>query len=137
VDAEALWIEQSVVSEGMSEAYLRFLGIQATRDLAESDNAKLVIIGDKDGLPLLLNPDSLTESETLPSGITADEYIRLGEEGARLEDFTATYDAMMERIGMMNEVLGEMESRFPKADESIGELGIQQESNVLIKPEGD
>ncbi|MDR1706176.1 MAG: hypothetical protein LBS19_16040 [Clostridiales bacterium] len=137
MDAEALWIEQSVVSEGMSEAYLRFLGIQATRDLAESDNAKLVIIGDKDGLPLLLNPDSLTESETLPSGITADEYIRLGEEGARLEDFTATYDAMMERIGMMNEVLGEMESRFPKADESIGELGIQQESNVLIKPEGD
>lgn len=132
-----MWIEQSVVSEGMSEAYLRFLGIQATRDLAESDNAKLVIIGDKDGLPLLLNPDSLTESETLPSGITADEYIRLGEEGARLEDFTATYDAMMERIGMMNEVLGEMESRFPKADESIGELGIQQESNVLIKPEGD
>ena len=32
------------------------IGIEATRDLAISDNAKVVVIGGSDGLPLILNP---------------------------------------------------------------------------------
>ncbi|KPA17406.1 membrane protease subunit stomatin/prohibitin-like protein [Candidatus Magnetomorum sp. HK-1] len=42
-----------------NEQFLRWKGIQATENLANSQNAKIVIIGSgKDGLPLILNTDS-------------------------------------------------------------------------------
>jgi prohibitin 1 len=49
---------QRIVSEGISEPLLRWRGIEATNKLAESANAKIVVIGSgKDGLPLILgNP---------------------------------------------------------------------------------
>jgi prohibitin 1 len=49
---------QRIVSEGISEPLLRWRGIEATNKLAESANAKVVVIGStKDGLPLILgNP---------------------------------------------------------------------------------
>lgn len=49
---------QRIVSEGISEPLLRWRGIEATNKLAESANAKVVVIGaGKDGLPLILgNP---------------------------------------------------------------------------------
>jgi regulator of protease activity HflC (stomatin/prohibitin superfamily) len=83
VEAEATRFEQALVSEGLTEAYLRYAGIEATLELAESDNAKLVIIGDKDGLPLILNPDTLfseDSGESSPDGLTVDEYrVGVGE----------------------------------------------------------
>ncbi|MGE4552863.1 MAG: prohibitin family protein [Desulfovibrionaceae bacterium] len=57
VEAEGIRQSQNIVNPGMTEGFLRYEGIQATRDLAASPNAKLVIVGGKDGLPLLLNPD--------------------------------------------------------------------------------
>ena len=45
-------------SVGITESYLRWRGIQATLELAKSQNTKIVIIGDKDGLPLILNTES-------------------------------------------------------------------------------
>ena len=49
---------QAKVSGGISETYLRWRGIEATVELAKSNNAKVVIIGGgKDGLPLILNTD--------------------------------------------------------------------------------
>jgi regulator of protease activity HflC (stomatin/prohibitin superfamily) len=59
IDAESVRIAARIMNEGLTENYLRFQGIEATRQLAESPNAKLVIIGGKDGLPLILNPDTL------------------------------------------------------------------------------
>jgi regulator of protease activity HflC (stomatin/prohibitin superfamily) len=59
IDAEGVRIAARIMNEGLTENYLRHEGIDATRRLAESPNAKLVIIGDKDGLPLVLNPDTL------------------------------------------------------------------------------
>lgn len=50
---------QEIVSNGMSDAYLRWRGIEATVDLAKSANAKVVVVGNsKNGLPLILNTDS-------------------------------------------------------------------------------
>ena len=50
---------QEIVSNGMSDSYLRWRGIEATLDLAKSPNAKVVVIGNnKNGLPLILNMDS-------------------------------------------------------------------------------
>lgn len=127
VDAESVRIAQSIVNDGMSEAFLRYLGIQATLELAESNNAKLVIIGDKDGLPLILNADTLTESETLPDGISADEYIQ--EEGARINNFVDTYSDILERLNSMDKILDEVSGRFPQADLNINDT-IPQDSKV-------
>jgi len=43
------------VSQGINEQLLRWKGIEATKGLAESHNTKIIIIGGKDGLPLILN----------------------------------------------------------------------------------
>ncbi|MBS4098540.1 MAG: hypothetical protein KGZ83_17085 [Sulfuricella sp.] len=57
---------QEIVSNGMSDSYLRWRGIEATIDLAKSNNAKVVVIGNaKNGLPLILNMDG-KESLDLP-----------------------------------------------------------------------
>ncbi len=46
---------QKIVSAGISEALLRWKGIEATEHLAVSQNAKVVVIGSgKDGLPIIL-----------------------------------------------------------------------------------
>jgi regulator of protease activity HflC (stomatin/prohibitin superfamily) len=54
---EALGIRnfQEIVSGGMSDAYLRWRGIEATLELARSENAKVVVIGNSKtgGLPLI------------------------------------------------------------------------------------
>jgi len=43
------------VSEGINQNLLRWKGIEATEKLANSQNAKVVVIGSgKDGLPLIL-----------------------------------------------------------------------------------
>ena len=54
---EALGIKafQDIVSSGITDSYLRWKGIDATLKLAQSDNAKMVIIGSgPGGLPIIL-----------------------------------------------------------------------------------
>ena len=55
-----------MVSQGISDSYLRWRGIEATLQLSQSTNSKVVIIGSaKDGLPLILgNMDAPTEQGT-------------------------------------------------------------------------
>ena len=50
-----LKFQETVASGGSFRDYLTYAGIQATVDLARSDNAKMVIIGNSEGLPLILN----------------------------------------------------------------------------------
>jgi len=54
---EALGIRnfQEIVSQGMSDSYLRWRGIEATLELARSNNAKVVVVGNNGtgGLPLI------------------------------------------------------------------------------------
>ncbi len=64
IEARGIRDFQAVVSAGISDAYLRWKGIDATLKLAESPNAKVVVIGSgPNGLPIILN------TETTPSGI--------------------------------------------------------------------
>jgi len=42
------------VARGLTDQIIRLRGIEATRELAKSDNAKMVIVGGKDGLPIIL-----------------------------------------------------------------------------------
>ena len=62
VEAQGIKEFQQIISTGIEEPYLRWRGIEATLKLAESNNAKLVVIGNSDGLPLILNTES-----TLPA----------------------------------------------------------------------
>lgn len=67
-EIEALGIQlfQSIVQQGISENYLRWRGIEATRDLAASPNAKIIVVGGgENGLPLILNT-ATTPSDEVP-----------------------------------------------------------------------
>lgn len=55
IEAEGIRLFQDIVSEGISEQYLKWKGIDATLELARSDNSKVVVIGaGEDGLPIIL-----------------------------------------------------------------------------------
>jgi regulator of protease activity HflC (stomatin/prohibitin superfamily) len=56
IEAEGIRDFQMIISEGITENYLRFKGIEATENLARSNNAKIVVIGGgRDGLPIILD----------------------------------------------------------------------------------
>lgn len=58
IEAQGQATAQRILAESITPQFLRYEGIQATRALAESENAKVVVIGQgQDGLPLILgNP---------------------------------------------------------------------------------
>jgi regulator of protease activity HflC (stomatin/prohibitin superfamily) len=62
IEGEGIAQFQKIVTEGISENLLKWKGIEATKDLALSPNAKIVIIGGKDGLPVILGGDAFTTS---------------------------------------------------------------------------
>jgi regulator of protease activity HflC (stomatin/prohibitin superfamily) len=56
IEAQGISDFQNIVTKGISEPLLRWKGIEATEKIAQSANAKVVIIGaGKDGLPLILD----------------------------------------------------------------------------------
>ena len=55
IEAEGISAFQQIVSQGISDSYVRWRGIEATLQLAQSPNSKIVVIGSgKDGLPIIL-----------------------------------------------------------------------------------
>jgi regulator of protease activity HflC (stomatin/prohibitin superfamily) len=60
IEADGIARFQQKVQAGISPNYLKWRGIEATLSLATSENAKTVIIGGKDGMPLILNTDEAT-----------------------------------------------------------------------------
>ena len=63
---------------GVTDDYLKWQGIAATLGLATSPNAKMVIVGGKDGLPLILNTEAVpTAAVAAPVAPAAAE--RAGE----------------------------------------------------------
>lgn len=72
VEAEGIRKFQETVQQGISDTYLAWRGIEATVQLATSNNAKVVVIGNNShGLPIIFNtgPDTATGL----SGATAAE----------------------------------------------------------------
>jgi regulator of protease activity HflC (stomatin/prohibitin superfamily) len=56
IEAQGIADFQKIVATGISDQLLRWKGIEATMKIAESQNAKVVIIGSgKDGLPIILD----------------------------------------------------------------------------------
>ena len=57
IEAQGIADFQKIVAQGISPQLLEWKGIEATEKLANSSNAKIVIIGNpKNGLPLVLEP---------------------------------------------------------------------------------
>jgi hypothetical protein len=70
IEAEGIRAFQQIVSQGISDSYLRWRGIEATVQLAQSTNSKVVIIGSaKDGLPIILG--NLDPVPALRAGATS------------------------------------------------------------------
>jgi len=58
IEAEGISNFQKIVTEGINENLLKWKGIEATKELALSGNAKVVVIGaGKEGLPIILGGD--------------------------------------------------------------------------------
>jgi regulator of protease activity HflC (stomatin/prohibitin superfamily) len=58
IEADGIAKYQTIVRQGLTQEYLQFKGIEATAKLAESGNAKVVIVGSgKSGLPVILGGD--------------------------------------------------------------------------------
>ncbi|WP_323798325.1 prohibitin family protein [Nisaea sp.] len=57
IEAEGIRSFQEIVAPGITESYLRWRGIEATLQLAQSNNSKVIVIGGADGLPIILNTD--------------------------------------------------------------------------------
>lgn len=57
-EAQGIRDFQNIVTPGISENFLRWKGIEATLDLAKSSNAKVIVIGAQNGLPLILDTSS-------------------------------------------------------------------------------
>ena len=54
LEAQGIRDFQQIVAQGISAQLLEWKGIEATENLAKSANAKIVVIGNSKGLPLIL-----------------------------------------------------------------------------------
>jgi regulator of protease activity HflC (stomatin/prohibitin superfamily) len=71
IEAEGISEFQRIVSQGISDSYLRWRGIEATLQLAQSSNSKIVIVGSgKDGLPIILGNADTSPAPPAGSGDT-------------------------------------------------------------------
>jgi regulator of protease activity HflC (stomatin/prohibitin superfamily) len=55
IEAQGISDFQKIVNQGLNSQLLTWKGIEATEKLANSPNTKVIVIGGKDGLPLILD----------------------------------------------------------------------------------
>jgi len=61
IEAAGIRDYQKIISTTLTDQLIKWQGVQATLELAQSQNAKVVVIGGgKDGLPIILGSDSTT-----------------------------------------------------------------------------
>jgi regulator of protease activity HflC (stomatin/prohibitin superfamily) len=98
IEAEGIRDFQKTVSQGISDSYLRWRGIEATVQLSQSSNSKIVVIGSgKDGLPIILgNVDTPAPQPGAPApkpSEAADVEKKPASDAAKPEDKTPPGDA--------------------------------------------
>lgn len=74
VEAEGIRDFQAIISAGLTNQFLRYKGIEATLQLAQSPNSKIIVMdGGPNGLPLVLNAEAMpsggAQPVTLPPGV--------------------------------------------------------------------
>jgi regulator of protease activity HflC (stomatin/prohibitin superfamily) len=97
IEAEGVRDFQDIVAKSITGEYLRLRGIEATMSLATSQNSKIIIIGGRDGLPIILNTGGeMGPSAAGPMAVPREESTVPGEmksigppqPNARLQDVT-------------------------------------------------
>lgn len=66
IEAESIRLYQETVNRGLTENFLRWSGIEATKELAASENAKFVIVSGPGGLPVILNTEPMAKGQKAP-----------------------------------------------------------------------
>jgi hypothetical protein len=117
IEAEGIREFQDIVAKTITEEYLRLRGIEATMSLATSRNSKTIIIGGKDGLPVILNTADSPSASPIASG--GPEYT--GDTDKSLPSANA-FNARAQEINPQNAVTpGLREPASPR-----GEVGMNQ-----------
>lgn len=80
IEAEGVRDFQSIVARTITDEYLRLRGIEATTSLATSNNSKMIIIGGRDGLPLILNTGETPDARPM-----REEELKLSSPAAELD----------------------------------------------------
>lgn len=57
IEAKGIQQYQEIINRGLTDELLKWKGIEATQDLANSPNTKVIVIGGSDGMPLIMNTD--------------------------------------------------------------------------------
>ena len=55
VEAQGIADFQTIVARGISSELLKWKAIEVAHELSKSPNAKVIVLGDKSGLPIILN----------------------------------------------------------------------------------
>jgi regulator of protease activity HflC (stomatin/prohibitin superfamily) len=55
VEAQGIADFQSIVARGISAELLKWKAIEVAHELSKSPNAKIIVLGDKSGLPIILS----------------------------------------------------------------------------------
>lgn len=76
IEAEGIRNFQETVAPAITDSYLQWRGIEATLELAKSPNSKVVVIGNNQGLPLILDTQdgspAVGAALPVPSAAVAD-----------------------------------------------------------------
>lgn len=68
IEAEGVRDFQTTVAKSITDEYLRLRGIEATMALATSQNTKVIVIGGRDGLPIILNTEGSKDGKPDAAG---------------------------------------------------------------------
>jgi len=85
IEASGIKKYNSIVNESLTEKILTLKGIQATIDLAKSQNSKVVVIGSGEkGLPIILNTETQSKNEFLDSNLEIENDSQTKADGKNL-----------------------------------------------------
>ncbi len=126
IEGQGIQFYQSLVNTHMTPSYLQFEGIKATKELAASPNAKIVVIGGKDGLPLILNTDTQSgaaSARDVPAGAIPQPWSPAQPPSKAAGSVTPQSDVMQRKGGM----------DWMQSDESVMEF-LQRLDKTLLNP---
>lgn len=152
IEADGIREFQDTVARTITPEYLRLRGIEATMTLAASPNSKIIVVGGKDGLPLILNTaDDPTSRPALPAGSgeapSGTDALQPSPPNAKLDDVAPTNAAVPLNLPASSPTGAPADSQRNKdavssssegtADPAVSEQGLdgQPDSTTLSAPD--
>ncbi len=138
IEANGIAAFQRTVSQGISESYLRWRGIEATLALAQSPNAKIVIIGSgKDGLPIILgNVDNPASTNSGPKPADANAAPNRSSSDADKKTSSTAAAGADKQLSLSNGVdLSEIKAILSRISEALSPTSpaLHSEKEILPK----